>query len=201
MYVSKISTACPRQRGTLLITHNQYLLLRHSLSMEEERKKINFYFGAYCKVVNSAHLWHIISKSNFSQEAYLPVKKNETRERLILCINATLQKKAKEIVVLNLKEISAFTDYMIICSGTSEREVQAIAQAIQLFLKKAEIKPMGIEGEANGQWVLLDYDDVVISVFYEPVRTFYNIENLWDAPRMNIDENKKEIKRLNKEMA
>jgi ribosome-associated protein len=131
----------------------------------------------------------------------LPAKKNVTKERLILCINATLQKKAKEIVVLNLKEISAFTDYMIICSGTSEREVQAIAQAIQLFLKKAGIRPLGIEGEANGQWILLDYDDVVVSVFYEPVRAFYDIENLWDAPRMKVDENKKEIKRLNKEMA
>ena len=90
---------------------------------------------------------------------------------------------------------------MIICSGTSEREVQAIAQAIQLFLKKAEIRPMGIEGESNGQWILLDYDDVVISVFYEPIRSFYDIENLWDAPRMKVDENKKEIKRLSKEMA
>lgn len=131
----------------------------------------------------------------------MPAKKDKTKERLILCINATLQKKAKEIVVLNLKEISAFTDYMIICSGTSEREVQAIAQAIQQFLKKAEIRPMGVEGEANGQWVLLDYGDVVISVFYEPVRTFYDIENLWDAPKMKVDENKTEIKRLNKEMA
>jgi len=131
----------------------------------------------------------------------LPAKKNVTRERLVSCINATLQRKAKEIVVLNLKEISAFTDYMIICSGTSEREVQAIAQAIQLFLKKAEIRPMGVEGESNGQWVLLDYDDVVISVFHEPVRAFYDIENLWDAPRMNVDENKKEIKRLSREMA
>ena len=131
----------------------------------------------------------------------MPAKKNVTKERLILCINATLQKKAKEIVVLNLKEISAFTDYMIICSGSSEREVQAIAQEIQLFLKKANIRPLGVEGEANGQWILLDYDDVVISVFYEPARSFYNIENLWDAPRMNIDENKKEVKRLNKEMA
>ena len=131
----------------------------------------------------------------------MPAKKNESRDRLLLCINAALQKKAKEIVVMNLKEISAFTDYMIICSGASEREVQAIAQAIKLFLKKAEIMPMGIEGESNGQWILLDYDDVVISVFYEPVRTFYNIENLWDAPRMSVDENKKEIKRLGKGMA
>ncbi|MCX5850307.1 MAG: ribosome silencing factor [Deltaproteobacteria bacterium] len=131
----------------------------------------------------------------------MPAKKNETRERLILCINATLQKKAKEIVVLNLKEISAFTDYMIICSGTSEREVQAISAAIQKFLKEAGIRPLGVEGESNGQWVLLDYDDVVISIFLESIRSFYDIENLWDAPSMNIDENKKEIKRLNKEMA
>jgi len=131
----------------------------------------------------------------------LPAKKNESRNRLLLCINAALQKKAKEIVVMNLKELSAFTDYMIICSGASEREVQAIAQAIQLFLKKAEIMPMGVEGQSNGQWILLDYDDVVISIFYEPIRTFYDIENLWDAPRMNVDENKTEIKRLSKEMA
>ena len=135
------------------------------------------------------------------EEVHLPAKKKLTRERLLLCINATLQKKAKEIVVLNLKDISAFTDYMIICSGTSEREVQAISQAIQQYLKKAEVRPMGIEGEANGQWVLLDYDDVIISVFYEPIRSFYDIENLWDAPRMKVDENKKEIKRLTKEMA
>jgi len=154
-----------------------------------------------CDIVNLCYLWHILSKSNFSQEVYLPAKKNESRDRLLLCINAALQKKAKEIVVMNLKEISAFTDYMIICSGASEREVQAIAQAIQLFLKKAEIRPLGVEGESNGQWILLDYDDVVISVFYEPVRAFYNIENLWDAPRMNVDENKKEIKRLGKGMA
>ncbi len=131
----------------------------------------------------------------------MPVKKDITKEHLILCINATLQKKAKEIVVLNLKGVSSFTDYMIICTGSSEREVQAIAGAIQQFLKKAGIMPLGVEGEANGQWVLLDYDDVVISVFNEPIRTFYNLENLWDVPRMNVDETKKEIKRLSKEMA
>ena len=130
----------------------------------------------------------------------MPAKKNETRERLLLCINATLQKKAKDVVVLNLKEISAFTDYMIICSGTSDRQVQAISAVIREFLKKAKIIPLGVEGEANGQWILLDYDDVVISIFLESLRTFYDIENLWDAPRMNIDENATEIKRLTKGM-
>lgn len=131
----------------------------------------------------------------------MPAKKNETRERLILCINATLQKKAKEIVVLNLKEVSAFTDYMIICSGASEREVQAISDAIQKFLKDAGIRPLGVEGTTSAQWILLDYADVVISVFYEPVRAFYDLENLWEAPRMKVDEKKKEVKRLSKEMA
>jgi ribosome-associated protein len=130
----------------------------------------------------------------------LPIKKNQSVERLRLCINGTLQKKAKNIVVLNLKEVSAFTDYMLICSGTSERQVQAISSGIREFLKKAGIKPLGVEGESNGQWILLDYDDVVISIFQESLRTFYNIENLWDAPRMNINENATEIKRLNKGM-
>jgi len=128
----------------------------------------------------------------------LPAKKSETTRRLLLCINATLQKKAKNIVVLNVKERSSFTDYMIIGSGTSERQTQAIATAIQQYLKKADILPLGIEGQANGQWILLDYDDVVISIFIESMRSFYDIENLWDAPRMVIDENATEIKRLNK---
>jgi len=128
----------------------------------------------------------------------LPAKKNESKKRLLLCINATLQKKAKYITALNVKELSSFTDYMLICSGATERQVQAISAAIQEFLKKAGIKPLGVEGEANGQWILLDYDDVVISVFQESLRAFYDIENLWDAPRMNIDKNAIEIKSLSK---
>jgi len=135
------------------------------------------------------------------QEVYLPAKKNESQQRLLMCINATLQKKAKDIIVLNVKKNSTFTDYMLICSGATERQVQAISVAIQEFLKKSGIKPLGVEGEANGQWILLDYDDVVISVFQESLRAFYAIENLWDAPRMSIDENVTEIKRLNKAMA
>lgn len=130
----------------------------------------------------------------------MPAKKNESKKRLLLCINATLKKKAKDIIVLNVKELSSFTDYLLICSGATERQVQAISAAIQEFLKKAGIRPLGVEGEANGQWILLDYADVVISVFQESLRAFYDIENLWDAPRMNIDENAIEIKSLSKAM-
>ena len=77
----------------------------------------------------------------------MPAKKNETRERLLLCINSTLQKKAKDVVVLNLKKISAFTDYMIICSGTSERQVQAISAGIREFLKKRKSYPWALKAK------------------------------------------------------
>ena len=131
----------------------------------------------------------------------MAVKKNESARRLLLCINAVLQKKAKNIVVLNVKEISSFTDYMLICSGSTDRQVQAISSAIQEYLKKEDIRPLGVEGESNAEWILLDYDDVVISVFQEAAREFYGLENLWDVPRMEIDENATEMKKLSKDMA
>lgn len=130
----------------------------------------------------------------------MAVKKNESARRLLLCINAILQKKAKKIVALNVKEISSFADYMLICSGATDRQVQAVSSAIQEYLKKEGIRPLGVEGEANAEWILLDYDDVVISVFQESARSFYGLEDLWDAPRMEIDDNATEIKKLNKDM-
>ncbi len=130
----------------------------------------------------------------------MPAEKNESTHRLLLCINAILQKKAKDIKVLNIKENSSFADYMIICSGATERQNQALCGAIQQYLKKEGILPLGVEGEAYGQWILLDYDDVIISIFLESIRAFYDIENLWDVPRANIDENATEIKQLPKGM-
>ena len=131
----------------------------------------------------------------------MPAKKNESTRRLLLCINAVLQKKANNIVVLNVKEVSSFTDYMLICSGATDRQVQAVSNAIQEYLKRENIQPLGVEGKTNAEWILLDYDDVVISVFQESARSFYGLEDLWDAPRMEIDENVTEIKKLTKDMA
>lgn len=138
-----------------------------------------------------------VSKPSNSLELKL---QEESAKRLLTCINAALQKKAKDIVILNVKEISSFTDYMIICSGTTERQTQGISSAIQQYLKKTDIRLLGKEGESNGQWILLDYDDVVISIFLESVRSFYDIENLWDAPRMAVKDDATEIKRLGKGM-
>jgi ribosome-associated protein len=143
----------------------------------------------------------ILQPKNLFKENILPVKKNESARRLLLCINAVLQKKTKNIVLLNVKEISSFTDYLLICSGATDRQVQAVSDAIQEYLKKEGIRPLGVEGKTNAEWILLDYDDVVISVFQESARSFYGLEDLWDAPRMKIDENAAEIKKLTKDMA
>jgi ribosome-associated protein len=128
-------------------------------------------------------------------------KDNDSRKRALLCINASLEKKAKDIIILNVSEISAFADYFIICSGTSDRQVRAIATAIQENLKKAGILPLGVEGEAAGRWILLDYDDVILHVFLESVRTFYDLERLWSgAPRMAVPDDAVSLKALAKGM-
>ena len=128
-------------------------------------------------------------------------KEPDSRTRVLRCTNAALEKKAKDLVILNVREISAFADYFIICSGTSDRQVRAIAAAIQENLKTADILPLGVEGEAAGQWVLMDYDDVIIHIFLAPVRTFYDLERLWsEAPRMDIPDETVTLKALTKEM-
>lgn len=129
------------------------------------------------------------------------VKEVDSRKRALLCVNTALEKKAKDLVVMNVREISAFTDYFIICSGSSDRQVQAIASAIRENMKKKGCLPLGVEGESHGQWVLMDYDDVVVHIFYESVREFYAIERLWsDAPIMEVDEHATNVKVLGKGM-
>lgn len=123
------------------------------------------------------------------------------KERLLLCINASLKRKAKSLTILNLKELSSFADYFIICSGTSDRQVQSIAASIRENLKEYGIIPLGIEGESLGKWVLMDYEDVIIHVFYEPIREFYDIERLWpDVPRMEVGDDVVEMTALDKGM-
>ena len=124
-------------------------------------------------------------------------KDGDSRERALLCVNASLEKKAKDLIILNVSEVSAFADYFIICSGTSDRQVRAVAAAIQESLKTAGILPLGVEGEKAGRWILLDYDDVIIHVFLESVRTFYDLERLWsETPRLAIPEEMVSMKAL-----
>ena len=108
-------------------------------------------------------------------------------QSLNLYINAAMGKKAIDLVVLDVRKLSSIADVFIICSGRSNRQVMAIAEHIQVDLKKHGITPLSVEGKKQGHWVLLDYGHVIIHVFYEPVRSFYDLEGLWiDAERIEI---------------
>jgi ribosome-associated protein len=104
---------------------------------------------------------------------------------LDLYVQAALGKKAQGVVVLDVRALTSVADAFIICSGGSNRQVMAIADHIQQFLKKHRCKPISVEGMREGHWILMDYGHVVIHIFYEPVRMFYDLEGLWmDADRI-----------------
>ena len=112
---------------------------------------------------------------------------------LDLYIKAILGKKALNVVALDVAEMTSYADTFIFCSGRSNRQVTAIAEHIQTNLKKHKIKPLSVEGTKDGHWVLLDYGHVIIHVFYEPVREFYDLEGLWvDAKRIMTPSLKKQ---------
>jgi len=104
---------------------------------------------------------------------------------LDLYIKAILGRKALNVVALDVAEMTSYADIFIFCSGRSNRQVIAIAEHIKTDLKKHKIKPINVEGTKDGHWVLMDYGHVIIHVFYEPVREFYDLEGLWvDAKRV-----------------
>lgn len=97
-------------------------------------------------------------------------------------------KKAEDIVVIDVRGLSSFTDFFVVMSGRSTRHVQGLADAIGAHMRKKRISQFSAEGYNEGQWVLLDYNDVVVHIFYHESRKFYDIEGLWhDAPRLEID--------------
>lgn len=125
----------------------------------------------------------------------------EPKEVLLQCVNAALERKAEDLVILSVKDVSSFADYFVICSGNSDRQIRALADHIGQKLKKAGLFPLGIEGERSGSWILMDYGDVILHIFFKPVREFYDIEGLWaDAPRMIIEESLQELTVLNDDM-
>lgn len=105
------------------------------------------------------------------------------------CAQAALDKKAVDLVVLDVGAFTSIADYLVICTGRSDRQVQAIAQAIDEQLRAHGHRPTAIEGMTRGQWVLMDYNDVIVHVFYKPVREFYDLERLWEhAPQVQLPE-------------
>jgi len=115
-------------------------------------------------------------------------KKSELKQQVAAAIQACLEKKAEELSILEMEKGSgAFTDYFVLCSGTNPRQVQAIADEVELRLKAADLRPAHVEGYKQAEWVLLDYVDFVVHVFSEKARKFYDLERLWKtAKRLEV---------------
>ena len=110
------------------------------------------------------------------------MKKNDLKKQIDAAIQACLDKKAEELTILEMEKGSgAFTDYFVLCSGTNPRQVQAIADEVELRLKSAGLRPSHVEGYRQAEWVLVDYVDFVVHVFSEKARKFYDLERLWKS--------------------
>jgi ribosome-associated protein len=124
-------------------------------------------------------------KNMKSEEDFRPQQPMNTTDKAMLCARETSQFKGMDLILLDVRGLTSFTDYFLICSGKSSRQVQGIADNLEASLANMGIKPLGIEGRPEGHWILMDYADVVIHIFYEPVRYFYDLESLWsDAARV-----------------
>ncbi len=115
--------------------------------------------------------------------------KMSSGNKAFLCAKLADDSKAENIVILDVEQICSYADYFVICSGRSSRQVQGIADNIEEELRKQGIKPLGIEGWREGLWVLMDYGDVIVHIFYDPVREMYDLESLWaEAKTISISE-------------
>jgi ribosome-associated protein len=117
----------------------------------------------------------------------------ETRQQVAMAVAAVENKKGEDLTILEMDRRSgAFTDYFIVCTGTNPRQIQALADEVQLRLSQAGVRPNSVEGYNQAEWVLVDYVDFVVHIFSERARKFYDLERLWkSATRLTPTEIKK----------
>jgi ribosome-associated protein len=102
-------------------------------------------------------------------------------------VRAALDKKALDVVVLDLRGTPAFTDFFVLCSGMSQRQVKAIADSVEEALRAAKVRPAHIEGYDRAEWILMDFFSFIVHVFTPQTREFYSLERLWgDAERIEV---------------
>ena len=114
----------------------------------------------------------------------------ESRELALLAAEAAAEKKAEDLMVIDVAETLVITAYFVLATGRTDRQVRTIADEVEKVLReRAGVKPLGREGERDARWVLLDFGDVVVHVFQPEEREFYRLEKLWsDAPRVELPE-------------
>ena len=122
--------------------------------------------------------------------------KIESKKLALKIANIAKDKKAEDPVILDMRRVSSFCDYFVILSGNSLRHTKALADAIEKDLEKDKIKPLATPPKGETPWVALDFTDVVVHIFHEPVRQYYSLERLWqDAPHVRILKKKNERKK------
>ena len=115
------------------------------------------------------------------------MSENEHLTKVAAAAEAALDRKAENVVALDVSELTSFADTFIIATGTSDRHARSIADAIIEAMAKRGEKPLGMEGHDEGRWVLIDLDDVIVHVFQAEVRREYDLERLWsDAPGLDV---------------
>lgn len=116
-----------------------------------------------------------------------PKTKLDPKDVAILCAKAADDKKAGDIVILEVEPLTSFTDFFVICSAPSDRQVQAIVRNVQDALREHDIRPMSVEGLETSAWVLLDVGDVIFHCFTDSAREYYDLEGFWiDAKRIDF---------------
>ena len=121
----------------------------------------------------------------------MPTKKRPSKlsdpEKALLIARVALQKKPLDPLLFDVGGSCSFADFFLILSGTSTRQTQALSGHLEETLRKQGIRLRGIEGVETGQWILMDYDEVIVHIFFESIRGFYDLEGLWiEAPRLPI---------------
>jgi ribosome-associated protein len=108
-----------------------------------------------------------------------------SEDKALLAANAAFDTKALDIVIFKVAKLTAYTDYLVIASARSTRQAQSVADNVRSAIAAAGSRPVGVEGEREGNWILIDWGDVIVHVFYAPVREFYELDKLWgDAERI-----------------
>jgi len=121
------------------------------------------------------------------QSKIAPPIDEDSQRTAVAAARAAQEKKAEEVAVIDLRGVSGYADFLVICSGQSDRQLEAIADSVEQELAAQGRRAFGSEGQRGGRWVLLDFGDVVVHVFHREERGHYDLEGLWaDAPRVEL---------------